>query len=155
MQVPGFSIIEEIYRGRTRVVYRGRRERDGVPVILKTFGEGIPASVASASLRREYDLIKDLDVPGVVRAYGLAVQGDGPVLRLEDAGGEGLKTLITAGGIELAAFLRLGVRLAETIGAIHQCDIIHKVINLNNILINIDTGRSTLIVFGMLLRLPF
>jgi len=98
MQVPGFSITEEVYRGRTRVVYRGRRDRDGVPVILKTFGDGIPTSVASASLRREYDLIKDLDVPGVVRAYGLAVQGDGPVLILEDVGGERLKTLI-AGGV--------------------------------------------------------
>src|SRR3989449_7027437 len=125
MQVPGFSITEEVYRGRTRVVYRGRRDRDGVPVILKTFGDGIPTSVASASLRREYDLIKDLDVPGVVRAYGLAVQGDGPVLILEDVGGERLKTLI-AGGIDLAAFLRLGVRLAETIAALHQRDVIHK-----------------------------
>ena len=155
MQVPGFSIIEEIYRGRTRVVYRGRRDRDGVPVILKTFGDGIPAWVASASLRREYDLIKDLDVPGVVRAYGLAVQGDGPVLVLEDVGGERLKTLITAGGIELAVFLRLGVRLAETIAALHQRDVIHKDINPNNVLINIDTGRATLIDFGIASRLPF
>ena len=68
MEVPGFTVFEEVYRGRTRVVYRGRREADGVPVILKTSAEALPAA---ASLQREYDLIKDLDLPGVARAYGL------------------------------------------------------------------------------------
>src|SRR5256712_10600002 len=75
MLIHGFTVTEEVYRGRTRVVYRGRRDQDGVPVILKTFTDGVPASIAGASLRREYDLIKDLDVPGVARAYSLVAGG--------------------------------------------------------------------------------
>src|SRR5881409_3023036 len=61
MEVPGFTILEEVYRGRTRVVYRGRRDADGVAVILKTSADALPAA---ASLQREYELIKDLDLPG-------------------------------------------------------------------------------------------
>src|SRR5438093_637393 len=65
MQLPGYTVTEEVYRGRTRMVYRGRRDRDGLPVVLKTFSNEVPAAAAGASLRREYDLLKDLDVPGV------------------------------------------------------------------------------------------
>src|SRR5436309_1652502 len=110
MLIHGFTVTEEVYRGRTRVVYRGRRDRDGVSVILKTFTDGVPASVAGASLRREYDLIKDLDVPGVARAYCLVAGGDAAALVLEDVGGERLKTLLAAGRLDLGTTLRLGVQ---------------------------------------------
>src|SRR2546428_1134884 len=93
MLIHGFTVTEEVYRGRTRVVYRGRRDRDGVPVILKTFTDGVPASMAGASLRREYDLIKDLDVPGIARAYSLVAGGDGTLPGLDDSGRDLLHTL--------------------------------------------------------------
>ena len=155
MLIHGFTVTEEVYRGRTRVVYRGRRDRDGVPVILKTFTDGVPASIAGASLRREYDLIKDLDVPGVARAYGLVAGGDGAVLVLEDVGGERLKTLLAAGRLDLGTTLRLGVQLADAVAALHRRDIIHKDINPNNILVDRAVGRATLIDFSIASRLPF
>ena len=155
MLVHGFTVTEEVYRGRTRVVYRGRRHRDGVAVILKTFADGARASIADATLRREYDLIKDLEIPGVARAYGLAARGDGPVLVLEDVGGERLKTLLAAGRLDVRTALQLGVQLADTIAALHRRDIIHKDINPNNILVDRAAGRATLIDFSIASRLPF
>src|SRR5881409_4421747 len=124
MQVPGFTVTEEVYRGRTRVVYRGRRDRDGVPVILKAFSDEVPPAMADASLRREYELVKDLDVPGVARAFGLAPAGDRVVLVLEDGGGERLKALFATGRLDLRTTLRLAVQLADTIAALHQRGII-------------------------------
>src|SRR5881396_1495226 len=152
MEVPGFTVFEEVYRGRTRVVYRGRREADGVPVILKTSAEALPAA---ASLQREYDLIKDLDLPGVARAYGLAPAGDRVVLVLEDVGGERLKTLLAAGRLDVRTALQLGVQLADTVAALHRHDIIHKDINPNNILVDRAVGHPTLIDFSIASRLPF
>jgi predicted ATPase/transcriptional regulator with GAF, ATPase, and Fis domain/tRNA A-37 threonylcarbamoyl transferase component Bud32 len=155
MQIPGFTVTEEVYHGRTRVVYRGRRDRDGVPVILKTFTDEVPAAVADASLRREYDLVKDLDVPGVARAYGLTPAGDRVVLVLEDVGGERLKTLIAAGPIDVRTALRMGIELSETITALHQRGILHKDVNPNNVLVDRQAGRTTLIDFSIASRLPF
>ncbi|HYT82967.1 MAG TPA: serine/threonine-protein kinase, partial [Gemmatimonadales bacterium] len=155
MLLHGFTVTEEVYRGRTRVVYRGRRDRDGIPVILKTFIDGVPASIAGERLRREYDLIKDLDVPGVARAYSLVAGGDGAVLVLEDVGGERLKTLLAAGRLDLGTTLRLGVQLADAVAALHRRDIIHKDINPNNILVDRAVGRATLIDFNIASRLPF
>src|SRR6266568_4146094 len=152
MEVPGFTILEGVYRGRTRVVYRGRREADGVPVVLKTSAEALPAA---ASLQREYDLIKDLDLPGVARAYGLAPAGDRVVLVLEDCGGERLKALFATGRLDLRTTLRLAVQLADTIAALHQRGIIHNDANPNNILVDRPTGRATLVDFSIASRLPF
>src|SRR6266571_3829844 len=155
MQVPGFTVTEEVYRGRTRVVYRGRRDRDGAPVILKAFSDEVPAAVADASLRREYELVKDLDVPGVARAFGLAAAGDRVVLVLEDVGGERLKTLIAAGPIDVRTALRIGVELSGTITALHQRGVLHKDVNPNNVLIDRQAGRTTLVDFSIASRLPF
>ena len=155
MQVPGFTVTEEVYRGRTRVVYRGRRDRDGVPVILKAFSDEVPPAMADASLRREYELVKDLDVPGVARAFGLAPAGDRVVLVLEDVGGERLKTLIAAGPIDVRTALRIGVELSGTITALHQRGILHKDVNPNNVLIDRQAGRTTLVDFSIASRLPF
>ena len=155
MQLPGYTVTEEVYRGRTRMVYRGRRDRDGLPVVLKTFSNEVPAAAAGASLRREYDLLKDLDVPGVARAYDFAMRGDRPALVVEDLGGERLKTLLTAGRLDLRTALRLGVQLAETITALHQRGIIHKDVNPNNILVDREGRRATIVDFSIASRLPF
>ncbi|MEP7176379.1 MAG: hypothetical protein ABI860_07495 [Gemmatimonadales bacterium] len=41
--VPGYSLAEEIHRGRKRVVYRAVRDRDGAHVILKTLLDDYPS----------------------------------------------------------------------------------------------------------------
>jgi len=55
MEVPGFTILEEVYRGRTRVVCRGRREADGVPVVLKTFSDAEPPAAGGARTGAGHD----------------------------------------------------------------------------------------------------
>ena len=38
--LPGYTITEEVYRGRRRIVYRASRDRDGTRVIVKTLLDG-------------------------------------------------------------------------------------------------------------------
>jgi hypothetical protein len=66
--LPGYTITEEVYRGRRRIVYRGTRDRDGAPVIVKTLAE---RSGGTEALSREYELIRSLDIDGVPRAIEL------------------------------------------------------------------------------------
>src|SRR5262245_54402010 len=148
-----FSITSEVYRGRSRVVYRGRRMRDDQPVIIKTFVEGgTPPS--GASLVREHEILRDLEAPGVARTFGLERHEGSLALLLEDVGGERLKTLIGAGRIDLDTFLDLAIQTASTVPPVHERNIIHKDINPNNILVNRETGRLALIDFSISSRLP-
>jgi hypothetical protein len=112
--VPGYTITDEVYRGRRRIVYRGTRDRDGTRVIIKTM---LDRSGGSESLRREYELIRTLDLDGVPRAVELIQAGDRVALVLEDEGRPRLKALIPAGGMDLGTFLGLADQLA---GVLHQ-----------------------------------
>jgi PAS domain S-box-containing protein len=149
--LPGYTVTEVVYRGRRRVVYRATRDSDGARVVLKTLVDG---AGASGSLRREFDLIRSLDLEGVARAIELVTAGDREILLLEDAGSVRLRTLIPAGGLDLGSFLRLGIQLAEIVRGLHQRKLIHKDINPDNILVDPDTGRLALIDFSIASRTP-
>ena len=149
--LPGYTVTEEVYRGRRRVVYRATRDSDGARVVLKTLVEG---AGGSGALRREFDLIRSLDLEGVPRAIELVTAGDREILLLEDAGSARLKTLIPANGLDLGSFLRLGIQLAEIVRGLHHRKLIHKDINPDNIIVDPDTGRLALIDFSIASRMP-
>jgi len=149
--LPGYTVTEEVYRGRTRVVYRATRDRDGARVILKTLVEG---SGAAGTLDREFGLISGLDLDGVPRAIELVTVGDRAILVLEDAGRTRLKTLIPADGMDPGAFLGLAAQLTRIVQGLHHRKLIHKDINPNNILVDPETGRLTLIDFSIASRVP-
>ncbi len=149
--IPGYTITEEVYRGRRRIVCGGTRDRDGARVIVKTL---LDRSGGTESLSREYELIRSLDIDGVPRAIDLVRTGDWAALVLEDAGRQRLKASIPAGGLETGAFLRLGFQLGEVLQGLHERKVIHKDINPNNILVDPETGRLTLIDFSIASRMP-
>jgi PAS domain S-box-containing protein len=149
--LPGYTVTEEVHRGRRRVVYRATRDRDGARVILKTLAEG---TEGAGTLGREYELIRSLELDAVPRAIELITVGSRVILVLEDAGPTRLKALIPTEGMDSGSFLRLGVQLAEILEGLHHRKLIHKDINPNNILVDPDTGRVTLIDFSIASRVP-
>ncbi len=149
MTVPGYSLAAEIHRGRKHVVFRAIRERDGQPVILKTLLDEYPSPGETAALRREYELLRELDIPGVAAAQGLETNRDRPALVLEDVGGVSLMSLVTRGPLDLGRFFDVALPLAATIGRLHEHGIIHKDINPNNVLVNLTTGDVRLIDFSI------
>ena len=81
--------------------------------------------------------------------------GDRVALVLEDEGQPHLKTLIPTGGMDLDSFFRLGIQLSQVLReGLHHRRIIHKDINPNNILVDLQTGRLTLIDFSIASRMP-
>ena len=151
--IPGYTIAAEIHRGRKRVVYRALRDRDGASIILKTLLDEYPSPSETAALRREYELLCELNVPGVAVALGLESHRDRLAVVLEDVGGVALRTLVASGPLELGRFFDVALPLAATIARIHERGIIHKDINPNNILVNPETGEVRLIDFSISTRL--
>jgi len=103
--LPGYAVTAEIYRGGKTVVYRAVRERDQLPVILKTLLDDFPTARQNAGMRREYELLSDLDISGVPQACALETYRDRLALVMADAGGVTLKSLIAEGAIDLRRFL--------------------------------------------------
>ena len=149
ISMPGYSVQEMLYEGAKSIVYRGLRKKDQTRVVIKIFKKDYPSLEDIAAVEREFELTKNLNLEGCVRPYSLESYQNSPALILEDFGGTSLKNVIQDGRMELHQFLRIGIKLAETIGALHQKGIIHKDINPRNVVVNINTGEVKLTDFGI------
>jgi predicted ATPase/signal transduction histidine kinase/DNA-binding NarL/FixJ family response regulator/tRNA A-37 threonylcarbamoyl transferase component Bud32 len=130
-----YTVTDKLYETRQSLVYRGRRESNNHPVILKILKNDYPSPNELGQYRREFEIISRLEGSGTVRAYELQPYQNGLALVLEDPGGVPLASLLQAGPLPLAEFLPLALELSTTVGAIHKHQIIHKDIKPANILV--------------------
>ncbi|MBD2691091.1 hybrid sensor histidine kinase/response regulator [Anabaena catenula] len=149
LSLPGYEITSEIIVNSKNAIYRGYRIIDNCPVVLKTFSHHLPLPEQIAELKQEYEVQRQLQLPGVVQAYALEKANNQPILVLEDFGAESLARLELAGKLELSEFLGLAISITIALGQVHAAGIIHKDINPHNILFNQSTGQIKLIDFGI------
>ncbi len=162
LNILGYQIDETLYESDNSVVYRAKRITDNQPVILKMLREAYPSPERIAWFKREYEVTRKLNIPGVGTVYNLAylpVRGTDQqrwVMELEDFGGDSLTHLMNTAPetvnfakSRLADFLRLASEVANILGQVHQQHIIHKDINPSNIIFNPTTTQVKLINFGI------
>ena len=89
--IPGYRIDTELYTNPHTVIYRGMQLDEQKPVILKTLTPPYPTSAQIAQLLHESEILKNLNLPGIVKLYKLEKYNHFPVLILEDFGGISLK----------------------------------------------------------------
>jgi predicted ATPase/signal transduction histidine kinase/CheY-like chemotaxis protein len=144
-----YQIIANIYESDNSLVYRAIRDRDHQPLILKVLKQDYPTSAELTRYKQEYELIRSLNVDGVVKAYDLQRYQNSLVMLLEDFGGESLKSWTREHQLTLEEFLTMAIKIAESLGAIHAANIIHKDINPSNIVYNPKTQQLKIIDFGI------
>ncbi|MEG4801576.1 hypothetical protein QUB63_16950 [Microcoleus sp. ARI1-B5] len=71
LHFPGYKIFRKIYESDRSLVYRGVRSADGQPAIFKILKQDYPTPAALAPHKLEYDIIRSLNLPGVIKAYSL------------------------------------------------------------------------------------
>jgi serine/threonine protein kinase len=148
-----YNVLETLVERPAMRVSRGRRG-DGKAVILKWLGADAGPR-AHRRIRHEYELLGRIDLPGVVKAYGLAEADDGLVMELEDIGGQSIERLLAPGDkLPLERFLDLATGLAETLIGLHRQRIVHRDINPAHIVVNMTSGEFRLIDFGVADELP-
>ncbi|MBE9186220.1 AAA family ATPase [Microcoleus sp. LEGE 07076] len=152
--IPGYRIDRELYTNHHTVIYRGMQLDEQKPVILKTLAQPYPTPAQIAQLLHESEIIKNLNLPGIVKFYQLEKYNHFPVLILEDFGGISLKEFISNNQLDLQQFLQIGIKLAETLGQLHEHHIIHKDIKPSNIIVNIETGDVKIADFAIASLLP-
>ncbi|EGK83759.1 multi-sensor signal transduction multi-kinase [Microcoleus vaginatus FGP-2] len=154
ISIPGYRIDEELYTNPHTVIYRGMQLEEQKPVILKTLTPPYPTPAQISQLLHESEIIKNLSLPGIVKLYKIETYNHFPVLVLEDFGGISLKDFLRNNQLELQQFLHIAIKLAETIGQLHEHHIIHKDIKPSNIIVNIETGDVKIADFAIASLLP-
>ncbi|NER33709.1 MAG: AAA family ATPase [Oscillatoria sp. SIO1A7] len=145
----GYQIREQIYESANSLVYRGIRQSDDRPVILKLLKLDYPTPEELRRYKQEYDITRSLNLDGVVRVYGLEKYQNTLVMCLEDFGGKSISKLIESQKLALDEFLAIAIDIAETLGQIHATNIVHKDINPSNIVINPASFQVKIIDFGI------
>ncbi|MBE8997993.1 AAA family ATPase [Nostoc sp. LEGE 12447] len=144
-----YQIIELIDEGIKTAVYRARRNQDGHIVVIKLLKTEYPELRDIAAFKHEYELIKDLDIPGVIQAHSLEKYNNGFAIVLENFDGISLYKTIQTEKIELRNFLNIGIQITQALGELHQSYIIHKDIKPQNIIVNLATCQVKIIDFSI------
>ena len=75
------------------------------------------------------------------------------MLLLEDFGGQSLAALYENQSVPVSEFLPIAIQVVNILGQIHAAQVIHKDINLSNIVFNQQSGELKVIDFDMASRL--
>lgn len=159
--LPDYTITETIYEGNDTIVYRGYRTQDKHPFVFKVLEGDCPEPIKVAQFHHEYEITKNLNLPGIIQHYDLKQYHNRWVLILEDIEGSSLKNIIAHGDLGLlepnqesksvgiATFLPIAIQVAESLRQLHAHNIIHKDIKPANIIVNLATGQVKLTDFTL------
>src|SRR6478672_7358424 len=89
--LPGYGITEQLYAGSRTLVYRGIRESDRTPVVIKLLRNEYPSFSELLQFRNQYTIAKNLRLPGVVEPLDLESYRHSYALVMEDFGGISLR----------------------------------------------------------------
>ncbi len=153
-EVPGFSPPEQVVRGNASLIFRAKRLADNLPVIIKTPLPGRERLSEGVRLYHEYELLRLLDHPGIIRALGLETTAGVPALILEDFGGMGLDVYLHSHRLDVPTTLRIAVQVTVALARIHDQRIVHKDINPSNLIINPVTEQIKITDFGIASQIP-
>lgn len=153
IELPRYTLTEKIHEGSHACFYRGHRDADRLQVAIKVLKSEYPTITELARLRHEHSIMEELDLPGVPRVIALERHGHGLALVTEDTGGESLDRTVRRRRLGLREVLEIGIRLSETLAALHRKHVIHKDIKPANILFNVADHKVALIDFGIATRL--
>jgi len=151
IDLPGYKILDTLGRGGMGTVYRAVHVDLGRTVALKIFTpQGKDYDLFVERLKREGQLMAQLEHPNVLGIYDAAVMEDGtPYLVLEYVKGEDLyKRLQREGKLSQRTAVRIAIKVCDALSAVHELGIVHRDIKPANVLLGQD-GSVKVMDFGI------
>jgi tRNA A-37 threonylcarbamoyl transferase component Bud32/DNA-binding NarL/FixJ family response regulator len=148
--VPGYRRIRQLAGGRISDLYLAESERAGALVVLKVTRDQEKDNELDQSFRRflqEYEIVRRVTHPSVVRLYDLGVSDEHAYLVMEYFRAGDLRTRMRAGLAPREA-LRVAAAIAVGLQAIHSAGILHRDLKPGNVMLR-DDGSIALIDFGL------
>ncbi len=106
LEIPGYSLEEVIFESSRTRFWRGRRQRDGLLVLIKGAASPQQSAQELAEMRHEHEITQDLKIDGVLRSRELAQCENGWALILENTEGLPLRKLMDAARLDCWTRLR-------------------------------------------------
>ncbi|MGI9605874.1 MAG: serine/threonine-protein kinase [Acidimicrobiales bacterium] len=136
-------------RGASSIVYLGRRS-DGVDVAVKVL---TAFAMGDAGFRRaiprEFDALRRVDHPGVIRAHRTGTIADVHFIELEWIDGPTVSAALTSGKpLDLVRAVSIGARVARALQHCHDHGVVHRDVKPSNILLRSDDD-PVLFDFGL------
>lgn len=146
--VPSFSDVTVLERGSVNFIAKGIRY--GKWFIIKGINPPHQSDERRlAMLRKEFDLLLEMDHPGIVRVANFEnVEGLGPCIVMQFVDGETLRQWLR-NPRSLDDRFNVAVQLLDTIKYIHSKGVVHRDIKPENIMISRLGSRMILIDFGL------
>ncbi|MBD2679426.1 MULTISPECIES: ATP-binding sensor histidine kinase [Nostoc] len=152
--IPGYNLVEQLYCGSRTIVYRGIRELDGQPVVIKLLKREYPTFNELLQFRNQYSIANNLEIPGIVRFLCLEPYRNSYALVMEDFGGVSLKLYAQDQLLSITEILEIALQLADILHGLYCHRVIHKDIKPANILIHPHTKQVKVIDFSIASLLP-
>ncbi|MEG4025915.1 AAA family ATPase [Microcoleus sp. S13C4] len=153
LKLPGYTNFQKINEGVKTVVYRGLKLQNQQPVIVKLLSSKYPHPIDVTNLKYQYEIAKNLNIPGVVKCLGLERYQNSFALIMEDFGAQSLNYILASLKNDFIGFLRIAIQLAQTLGQLHKHQIVHKDIKPPNIIVHTATLVVKIIDFSISSRL--
>ena len=144
-----YILQEKIHETRSSIIYRGHKENESQPFIIKLLKTKYPTPSEIARFKQEYNLVKKLDIKNIIKIFDLVEYDDKYAIIEDDFGGISMKELLKTKNLELKSFLQISSKVSETLGLIHKNNIIHLDIKPDNILINPELSEVKIADFGI------
>ena len=114
-----YILQEKIQETRNSIIYRGHRENEKEPLIIKLLKTSNPTPAEIARFKQEYELVRKLDIPDIIKIFDLVKQDDQYAIIEEDFGGISLKNALKENKSDLKSLLDISADISGTLGLIH------------------------------------
>ena len=116
-------------------------------LVIKSAQTGQGSADAISSLRHEYELLQDLDLPGVVKVCALIEENHTLEMVMEDAGEQNLAARVASGPLPTADLIEVASQLAQALAGLHAAGIVHRNIHPANIAWDAAACKASLLDF--------
>ncbi|MBK9735518.1 MAG: serine/threonine protein kinase [Saprospiraceae bacterium] len=145
---PGFEPLQHVHVNEVHDIIKAKRLLDNKDVILKISRPSVHDIKHISKLSHEYNILKVIDHPGVVKGLQILSEGNAVCLVEEFCEGESLRSKIFKNIITLRDFFDIAINIADALAYLHLNGIIHKDLNANNILVT-SGNKIKIIDFGI------
>ncbi|MFH0843205.1 MAG: AAA family ATPase [Bacteroidota bacterium] len=149
MVIPEYQVKEKLYESYNSYIYRVSHEETKLHVIIKVLKGEYPNPERIARFKREYEILKGINLEGVIKAHSLERYNNSYAFIMEDFHADSIKNILEKRELNLNEFFKLSIKITEILGQLHQLNIIHKNINPANIVWNQETDQVKIIDFGI------
>lgn len=154
INLPGYVIFREHAHDLKHSIFRGIRDNDQTPVLIKTLNAKHPQLEDVARLKNEYELLSTLKIQNIVKAIAFEKRENCFYLILNDSEEISLDKLIRLHPADLISSLKIAINITKVLGELQAHEVIHKDIQPQNILVNQETLEVKLTGFTFATKIP-